>query len=339
MSWIHRLWDRRWFHWMGAILLAPVDWFYSLWCSMSGGSSVPYWRDWQTRKLPKFPLPYVCDDLPVKTSRADNAGSYLVTMVVTRLPIPVLAPLLPPELELDPSLHTDDDLHHVIYMFGYTQHLHFVWLPMRGFGYLEFAFAIPSVRLKDPVPQFRGPFTYVPLLYLQQLYPIYLGWMVGYNKKPRKMSTDFSQYCIRSQDNQQEIIRANFKESPYPGQPATSDGVRHWANLTMQPQVNRFADSTLLFLHYHLDWPNAIVQPVEADLDVISDEGIPGLRAGHHHWPGINMSETEWAPHHAPTGAFRLWAPFELLAPFTRRKLDGWKPPHDPDHDHDRDRD
>jgi hypothetical protein len=328
MSWIHHLWDSRKFHRTGALLLAPVDWLYSLWWSMSREASVPYWSDWQNLKMPSFPLPYARHDLPVKTSRSDNAGSYLVSMVATHVDKSLLAPLLPAQLEFDPTPRhgsIDDNLHPVIYMFGFTQHLHFVWLPMRGFGYLEFAVAIPALRLKQPGNKFAGPFTYVPLLYLHQLYPIVLGWMVGYHKERRKMSTDFSRYSIRSRDGQHEVIRAEFNECAPPEQGAHEDHVSHWAHLTMQPQVNQFADNTLLFLHYHLDWGNCVLQPVEAKLDVFSDEGVPGLKPGHYEWPGINTGRP--VPGHAPEGAFRLWAPFELLAPFTRRKLDGWIPP------------
>jgi hypothetical protein len=331
MSWIHRLWDSRAFHWAGALVLGPVDWLYSLYWSTTGGPSVPYWRDWQSRKLPPFPLPGVSDDLPVKTSRSDNGGAYLVTMVVTYVDLDLLKPLVPPHLEFSPSRIHHDGLHPIIYMFGYTQHLHFVWWPIRGFGYLEFAVAIPGLRMRRPGKSFVGPFTYVPVLYLHQLYPTLLGWMVGYNKKLRAMSTGESKYHIHDRETGQEIVRAEFTPCAPPEHPPREEHIPHWEDLTMQPQVNGFLKDSLLFLHYHLDWPNAIVQPVEAEVDVLADDGIPGLTPGHYHWPGINIGK--YIHHRAPEGAFRLWAPFELLAPFTRRKLDGWIPPHDHDAD------
>lgn len=326
MNWIHKLWDRRWFHWAGAIGLAPVDWLYSLYWSASGGPSIPYWRDWQSRALPSFPLPRVKDDLPVKPSGSDNGGAYLVTMVVTYVPLDSLTPLIPQHMELPPSRIHHDGLHPIIYMFGYTQHLHFVWLPMRGFGYLEFAVGIPGLRLKDPRQKYAGPFTFVPRLYLNQLYPTVLGWMVGYNKMMRAMYTEEDGYHVRYRATPHDILHAKFTPCAPAEHPPRGEHIPHWEYLTMQPQVNLFLHRYLLFLHYHLDWPNAIVQPVEADLEVFTDDGIPGLKPGHYHWPGLNMGKV--IDDRAPEGAFRMWAPFELLAPFTRRKLDGWVPPH-----------
>jgi len=48
---------------------------------------------------------------------------------------------------------------------------------------------IPGLRRWKPSQEFQGPFTFVPVLYVQQLYPTFMGWVVGYNKKLRKMST------------------------------------------------------------------------------------------------------------------------------------------------------
>ncbi len=319
-------------HWAGSLTFGPLDALYSLYWSATGGPSVPYWKDWQSRKLPSYPLPLVRDDLPVKPSHCDACGAYLVTMVVTYADLKLLRPLIPRQLEFDPN-RIHDGLHPIIYMFGYTQHLHRVWMPISGFGYLEFGVGIPGLRRWKPSQKFQGPFTFVPVLYLQQLYPTFMGWLVGYNKQLRKMSTQEAAYTIRDRYSTQEIIQASFKPSATAEDPPPADHISHWADLTMQPQANRFLEDSLLFLHYHLAWPNAIVQPVDAEVEVKVDVGIPGLKVGKYHWPGIDIGKA--VPGRAPEGAFRMWAPFELLGPFTRETLDSWTPPahlpHTPD--------
>ncbi len=212
-------------------------------------------------------------------------------------------------------------------MFGYTQHLHCVWFPFRGFGYLEFAAAIPNLRLYKAKKGCNGPFVYVPVLYLQQLYPTLLGWIVGYNKKLRHMDTGMSRYSIRMERGGPEIVHAEFAPSAPVVAPHLGNNFHHWKMLCEQPQVNRFFGHTLLFLHYHLAWPNGIVQPVNASVDVLQDDGIPGLPPGHYSWRGINIGES--VGNRPPEGAFRVSAPFELLAPFARLALDGWHPDKD----------
>jgi hypothetical protein len=95
----------------------------------------------------------------------------------------------------------------------------------------------------------------------------------------------------------------------------------HWRDLLNQPHANPFGKDEFLYLHYHWDWPDALLQPVSADVEVF--ERLPGLPPGKYHFEPLNLGE--WIGQMAPVGAFRLCAPFELLPPFDRKALGDWR--------------
>ena len=91
----------------------------------------------------------------------------------------------------------------------------------------------------------------------------------------------------------------------------------HWREFLNQPHANPFGQDEFLYLHYHWDWQDTLLQPVSAVVDVF--DKLPGLPPGKHPFEPLNMGE--WQAGMAPIGAFRVCAPFELLPPFDRKAL------------------
>jgi hypothetical protein len=277
------------------------------------------WKDWQGRPEPSFPLPMTHHDVPVQPQKSDAVGMYLTTMVVTYTDAEQLRRLLPEDVELDPA-HIHNGQHAMIYMFGCTQNLHRAWCRLPGMTYLEFVACIPHVRILRK-GGFEAPFCYLPQLRLNRFYPTVLGWLVGYPKIWSRVDAGSSDYQVRTLLGGKPILRADFTPFGEQRNPAKDENLSHWRDLLSEPHANAFGSADLLFLHYHWAWDNGLMQAVSAKLDVQAE--LPGLKAGHYEWQPINFGA--WNGDMAPEGAFRLTSPFDLLSPFSRKKLARWK--------------
>lgn len=305
------LYDQTWFHWLISFLAQPVytvmGAFYRLQKLIR---PINFWKDWQNRPQPKFPIPLTPNDLPVQTRLCDDVGSYLGTLIGTYVDAENLARILPAGTSLDPA-HIHDGQHALIMLFGYIEDLHFGWWPFRSMNYLECGVAVPHIRIDDNV-EYVSRFFYIPILHLNRLYPVILGWIVGYRKKWSRVTTTFNTYTIKSLFTGRNILHAEFSLRPTESEEKTD----HWKDLCEEPHLNPFGVDKL-FLHFHWDWPRASLQPVDATVTLYED--LPGIAAGTYHFKGMDMGE--WSDGRAPTGAVRLASPFELLLPFSLSKL------------------
>jgi hypothetical protein len=246
------------------------------------------------------------------------AGQYIATMIVTYADAAELQALLPPDADLDP-MHIHDGRHAIIYMLGYTENLHRVWNPLPGFDYMEFAVGIPSIRIKRE-HGYSSPFFYLPTLYLNRFYPVVIGQMVGYRKHWGWVYGRDKTYRIAKLGGK-KILSAQFEiDTSMPPLIGGGPKVAHWRELMDQPHANSFGPDEFLFLHYHWDWEDALLQPVSANVEVF--ENLPGLCLGKHKFEPV--SDGDWDNGKAPMGAFRLCAPFELMPPFDRKALDDY---------------
>jgi hypothetical protein len=317
LVWVY---DRTWFHWLISFLAQPVytimGAFYRLqnliW-------PINLWKDWQRRPQPKYPIPLTKNDLPVKTRLCDGCGSYLGTLIGTYVDIEQVKKILPPGTSLDPDhihenpLPPHEKQHALIMLFGYTEDLHFGWWPFRSMNYLECGVAVPHLLIDDNV-QYVDGFFHIPMLHLNRLYPVILGWIVGYRKKWSRVTTTYNTYTIKSLFTGRKLLHAEFTR--YKDKVNVRDKTEHWEELCEEPHLNPFG-SDKLFLHFHWDWLSADFEPVDATVTFYED--FPGIVAGVYHFQGIDKGE--WVAGEAPMGAFRLAAPFELLLPFSLRKL------------------
>jgi hypothetical protein len=309
------LYQQQWYHWFASILLGFWDTLFGvLYRVQDGWTHDSLWKDWHNRPSPKYPIPMTDNDVPVKPERCDAAGQYIATMIVTYADAAELQGLLPPDAEFDPA-HIHDGKHAIIYMLGYTENLHRVWNPLPGIDYMEFAVGIPNIRIKRK-NGFDFPFFYLPTLHLNRFYPVIMGWLVGYRKHWGRVSARDKTYEVGTLGGK-KILAAQFKIGDLPPLIMGGPKVVRWRELLNQPHANPFGPDEFLYLHYHWDWLASLLQPVSASVEVF--EKLPGLPPGKYDFEPLNLGE--WVDGMAPTGAFRLCAPFELLSPFDRKAL------------------
>jgi hypothetical protein len=321
LRFIIKLYQKTWYHWFASILLGFWDTLFGvIYRSQEWLFHTSLWKEWQNRPSPKFPLARDKDDLPIEPERYDACGQFIATMIATYADATELQALLPPDAELDPA-HIHDGKHAIIHMLGYTQNLRRVWNPLPGINYMEFAVGIPSVRINRK-GGYDFPFFYLPTLYLSRFYPVAMGLMVGYRKHWGWVSAKDKTYKIATLGGR-KILSANFEVAKSPDgtllPPLVMGGENavHWRDLLNQPHANPFGPDEFLYLHYHWDWNAALLQPVTAEVEIF--EALPGLHPGKYSFEPLDMGA--WLDGMAPTGAFRLCAPFELLPPFDRKAL------------------
>jgi hypothetical protein len=315
LRFIMRLYQKEWHHWFASIVLGFWDTLFGvIYRAQQHLFRISLWKDLQHRPSPPYPLPMTNNDIPVKPDRSDVAGQYIATMIVTSADVADLKAVLPRDAEFDPA-QIHNDRHAIIYMFGYTENLHRVWNPLPGINYMEFAVGIPSVRIKRE-GGYDSPFFYLPTLYLSRFYPVLMGWMVGYRKHWGLVYGRDKTYEIATLGGK-KILSASFEIAALPQLITRGSKVVHSREWLDQPHANPFGPDEFLYLHFHWDWKNALLEPVTADVEVF--DALPGLPSGKHHFEPLDRGECRDGK--APIGAFRLWAPFELLSPFSRKAL------------------
>ena len=315
------LYDNRAYHWVVSVPIAPFDSLFGLvYKILNLVWPVRYWQEWQSLPEPKFPLPELKHDVPVKPQASDACGKYLATMIGTYVDADRLSALLPEGMSLD-AARIHEGKHPIVLIFGYTQDLHRAFWPFPGMSYLEFLVGIPNIKLDDE-QKYTCRFFYLPVLRLNRFYPTLLGLLMGYRKKWSRVWATENTYSIRSLLTGRKILEAVFTPQGPTPDPVTTDGWKAtmdcWENLLEQPNVNPFGDNQL-FLHFHWDWADAKnIEPVTATL--VLYEEISGLSPGTYTFKGIELGQ--WEDQKAPEGAVRFCSPFELLSPFSRKVLE-----------------
>jgi hypothetical protein len=305
-------------HWIWSIVMGVTDVIDLFIDRLTGlGRAPAYFNSWQNLPLPKFPLPYLPHDLPIKTSKWDICGEYLVTLLFSYIPASEVQSTLTGGLRLDPANIRADGTHPVIYLFGYTEDMHRVWNPLRGPSYLEYGVCVPNVYITGD-EGYLGPFLYLPVLHLNRLYPTVLGRLAGYRKFLSRIATTENSYEIKTLLTDTPLVSATFEPTGPVEVGHCQKNMERWEQLLGQPNANPYLWGQTLFLHYHWGWEFSQIQAVNANVTVHRD--MPAFPKGTYHWKGIG-TESFVTTDQVPEGAFRCSIPFELLPPFSRSKL------------------
>ena len=307
------LYDRTWFHWLVSFLAQPVytvmGAFYRLqnliW-------PIDLWKDWQNRPEPKYPIPLTKNDLPVKTRLCDGCGSYIGTLIGTYVDVEQVKKILPPGTSLDPAhIHKNplppyEEQHAMIMLFGYVEDLHFGWWPFRSMNYLECGVAVPHICIDDNV-QYVDRFFYIPMLHLNRLYPVILGWIVGYRKAWSRVTTTYNTYTIKSLFTGRILLHAEFTR--YPDKVDIHEKTAHWEELLRgaPPQPVRSRQAL----------PALSLGLASRRLRTRRRHCYPLRRFPRHrsrHLPFQRHGQGRMGRRRAPMGAFRLQAPVRTVA-------------------------
>lgn len=242
-------------------------------------------------------------------SPTDGVGTIDSRVVVLGLPREDVEKLLPLGLELAPQTLTFPDKHPVFVMFS---HDHFeAWFG--DMDYNELMVAVPYVQRTALHVANRGPFIYMPRLYLDDQLPQRLGNLLyGFEKQLGKIDNDTDSYTVRSHDDNQLIASATFSEAGTPQPPSSVplfQSVRKLFDMPMISQALRIVDDDAFeerdfvspflscTLCYDFSDATATVQPLTATVEFTSTLTPPGLPSGPIAVPSIENEVL---------GAFRL---------------------------------
>ncbi len=242
---------------------------------------------------------------------SEGVGTIDSRIVVLALPRADVERLLPLGLELAPQPLTFPDKHPVFVMFS---HDHFeAWFG--DMDYDEMMVAVPYVQRSAVHVANRGPFIYMPRLYLNDETPTRLGNLLyGFEKQLGKIDNGESDYVVRTPDGSTAIATARFVEAGRPQPPSEIPlfhSVRKVFDMPTISQALRIVDddafderdfvSPMLCstVTYDFSDETATVQPLRATVEFTDALTPPGLPTGAIDVPSIDASVL---------GAFRLKA-------------------------------
>lgn len=227
-------------------------------------------------------------------SAREGRGHIDTVMVVVVLSAETVQAMLPAGLQLGPQPLVPAGRHPLLISLA---HDHFdAWFG--DMDYREAMFAIPWVELADERAPHRGPFVYMPRLYLDAAMPQVLGERVyGYEKLAATIEANAGSFTATDEQGDL-LVRARFEQD---GEPRSPDGWPNFAwvrKLFEQPTVSQArrrldrdareaaaADQRLLgscvrYLLGGVDWDGRevapTIQPMQVELQLGNGLTLPG---------------------------------------------------------------
>lgn len=241
----------------------------------------------------------------------EGVGTIDSRVVVLALPRAEVERMLPLGLELAPQPVTFPDRHPVVLMFS---HDHFeAWFG--DMDYNEMMVAVPYVQRTDVHVAHRGPFVYMPRLYLDDETPCRLGNLLyGFEKQMGMIVNGTNEYRVSTPDGARTIAHATFVEDGDPLPPGSVPSFQTVRKLFDMPSISQalrivdrdaFDEREFLSpflsctLTYDFSATTCSVQPLKARVELTEALTPPGLPTTPLCVPSIS--------HHV-LGAFRVKA-------------------------------
>jgi hypothetical protein len=242
---------------------------------------------------------------------AARSGSWLHTnglmvssMAILPLGNSAVQAMLPSGIDLGPQTLAPEGQHPICFMFCVQKDVRPLMLG-RGMKYLELILAVPFVQWSRPTSRYRGPFIFMPRLYLDHWLPVILGWFYGFAKVRARMSMAENHYQVRSLLADRPIISGDFAPHGPIGPPATFPHFEPVRDLFRQPFVAKSVLGPFICSTFDFQLADACMQAIDATVHV-TDAFVPGLAVGDFHVPGIDVT---------PVGAFYIQVPWTLSPP------------------------
>ena len=198
--------------------------------------------------------------------------------------------------------------------FGHQRDVRPNVVPYFGMTYHEFIFAIPFVQWRQErhAPAYRGPFAYMPRLYLDKLWPTVLGYMYGYPKTLARIhQSEQGGYRVRDLVLDRPLIRATFRPEGESAPPAAFEHFEAIRSIFKIPIIAKLEATPYLCsrMTFHLDEATLRSAPCTVELqDAILPGVLPDTRASR----GLADQAL---------GSFELRVPWELTLPFRCDRL------------------
>jgi hypothetical protein len=226
------------------------------------------------------------------------------------LPRQVVVKLLPRGLEIAPQEIVPADQHPVLFVFGRQEHVQPVIRLGQGLDYLEFLVALPYLQWTENRFRYRGPFVYLPRLYLDHWLPVLLGWLCGLAKERAGMESWGEQDRIASLLAGTPLAWGSFKPLGQAAAPHDFPGFTVLRDIFSQPLVS-VTPFGFMCLDFEWKLEQARLRPVQAEVR-FEQPFLPGLPLEPLHMDGIDRR---------PGGAFNLDVPWTLSRPFLPSSL------------------
>jgi Acetoacetate decarboxylase (ADC) len=237
-----------------------------------------------------------------KGSRFDFVGDLDAAIALVEIPADSARAMLPDGLRLAPQRVTLGNRHPLLLMLGRQQNVRLA-LFSTGTDYLEFILAVPFVEHDRQGRHPRGPFGYLPCLFLDRRLPIVAGrLLLAYDKRRAAISATDESYRVARAHTEEPLVSARFR------------AVAGWssrlpqpiADILQLPVVSRRARGTWRYSVADFALDRAEIRPIGMDL-AIERPFVPGLPVG-------SFALDAECGH-----ALRLRTSWRLTGPFARR--------------------
>jgi hypothetical protein len=237
-----------------------------------------------------------------KTSSLDFVGDLDAAIALIAVPAERARAMLPEGLRLAPQNVTSGGQHPLLLMLGRQSSVRLAGFS-HGTDYLEFILAVPFVEHDRQGRHPRGPFGYLPCLFLDRRLPIVAGrLLLAYDKRRAAISATDENYRVARAHTEEPLVSARFR------------AVAGWssrlpqpiADILRLPVVSRRARGTWRYSVADFALDRAEIRPIGIDL-AIERPFVPGLPVG-------SFALDAECGH-----ALRLRTSWRLTGPFARR--------------------
>jgi hypothetical protein len=232
-------------------------------------------------------------------------GDYAAAIMVQPLTSDQAADLLPAELELAPQTATPPGTHPVFFMFGRQVNVHSHLSRWPSMTYAEFVLGVPCVQWKATGHTYRGPYFFMPRLFLNRAMPIGLGYLYGFAKELARVESVNEAYQINSLWHNQPLVADRFRRTGQPGLVSDFPLFQTQLEWLNQPFIGKTLLGFCRCSYFDWDFNHAQLQAIEAEVTV-AQPFMPGLPPGTFALKGLD---------HSPLGACWLSTHWRLSPP------------------------
>jgi hypothetical protein len=247
-------------------------------------------------------LPFRCPQSRLRAVGKGTAWVFLRSMAAESV-----RKMIPRCLELAPQKLTLPGEHPVFFMLVHHQGVRPNILPIRGMDYLECLVAIPDLQWRSTNQAYRGPFCYMPRLFLNRWMAVFLGWLYAFPKLRERVDRTKTTFAVRRLLSGRPVISGSVEYLGTPASPTEFPAFGPIQSLLRQPFTQPLLGSFCLcsFLNFHFS--DAQIQPLRGRLE-FQEAFLPGLSVGAFDF------ETG-------TDAFEVAVPWDLPSPFLASQI------------------
>ena len=239
-------------------------------------------------------------------------GNAITRSVTLELPSPQVRRLLPSGLELGDQDLTPPGTHPMIFHFHQFSECQFSFPVPRSMRFCEQTAGIPftMVRGAYAAPGGRGPYYFMPKLYLDDLWVLLNGvfWW-GFNKEIANVEVSENRYAVTS-FARRKLVSLEWRAEPGCGRRPVGEypefePIRHMLSQTLITRSPGGVGPCFSLTDFERRWPLTQVQPLRSVLDVYPS-CLPGFDAGRF---GESLQSYEIV------GPWWLSAPYQMIIP------------------------